>query len=164
MCAPKRRGANTMKLRTLFLALLILASAGCAAPVQEEEWTPWYEYRGYCRLQLNVQVDSKPSGAQVYLGEDLVGTTPCSLVLEGAPVITGQKQAIASPVGGNTRYLVRDSRYHGQTVYTLQVAKDGYEPLAHTVVLENLFPADALVHDKLYEKSVTLIFELKKDR
>lgn len=89
-----------MMLRIAFLVLVILAPAGCAAPVQEEDWTPWCEYRGYCRLRLNVQVDSRPQGAHVYVGEDLMGTTPCSLTLEGAPVITGQKQVIASPVGG----------------------------------------------------------------
>jgi hypothetical protein len=28
--------------------------------------------------------------------------------------------------------------------------------------MEEAFPADALLHDKLYEKSVTMIFELEK--
>ena len=150
-----------MRLSILFLALSLLAATGCAGP-EEESWTPWCDYRGYCRLQLSVLVKSSPDGAQVYLGQELKGTTPCTLVLEAAPVITGQKQVVLSPVGGSTRYRIRDSRYQGQTSYTLWVTKDGYEPLSHTIVMEEVFPAEALLHDALYEKSVTMVFELEK--
>jgi hypothetical protein len=30
--------------------------------------------------------------------------------------------------------------------------------------MEEMFPAEALLHDKLYEKSVTMIFELEERR
>lgn len=150
-----------MKLKGLLLVLVIMTAAGCATS-EEEAWAPWCDFRGYCRLKLAVLVQSKPDGAQVYLGEELKGITPCTIVVEAAPVITGQKQIITSPVDGSRRYFIRNSSYHGQTPYTLWVAKDGYEPLSHTIIMEEAFPADALLHDKLYEKSVTMIFELEK--
>ena len=65
---------------------------------------------------------------------------------------------------GSRHYFIRDSSYRGQTSYTIWVAKDGYEPLSHTIVMEEMFPAEALLHDKLYEKSVTMIFELEERR
>ena len=119
-------------------------------------------FRGYCRLKLAVLVESKPSGAEVYLDHEFQGTTPCTVFLEAAPVITGQKQIIASPVDGSNRYVIRDSSYQGQTPYTLWVTKDGYEPLSHTLVMERIFPVEVLLHDKLYEKSVSVIFELEE--
>ena len=130
--------------------------------LNEEAWSPWCDFRGYCRLKLAVQVESKPSGAEVYLDHDFKGTTPCTVLLEAAPVIIGQKQIIVSPVGGSDRYFIRNSRYQGETPYTLWVMKDGYEPLSHTLIMEQIFPAEALLHDKLYEKSVTVTFELEE--
>ncbi len=150
-----------MKLKELFFVLAVVTTAGCTT-ADEEAWSPWCDFRGYCRLKLAVLVESKPSGAEVYLGHEFRGNTPCTVVLEAAPVIIGQKQIISSPVDGSNRYYVRDSRYQGETPYTLWVTKDGYEPLSHTLVMERIFPTEALLHDKLYEKSVTVIFELDK--
>jgi len=160
---PAYRTNEPMKVNVFFLILAVVIAPGCAA-TEEEAWNPWCDFRGYCRLKLSVQVQSKPDGAQVYLGEELMGVTPCTVVVEAAPVITGQKQIITSPVDGSRHYFIRDSSYRGQTSYTIWVAKDGYEPLSHTIVMEEMFPAEALLHDKLYEKSVTMIFELEERR
>ncbi len=107
---------------------------------------------------LTVQFRSNPSGAQVYIGDDLKGVTPFSMILKAEPSISGRKCKIFSPVSGKTEYLIRATQFESETPCTFRAVRTGYEPLTQTIIIEELFPSETLQHEKQYEKAVTMTF------
>lgn len=148
----------------IFIAV-VLAAGGCATTTADDEsWAPWFEFRGYCRLQLTVHVKSLPEEAEVFLGNDFKGTTPCEVVIESMPCITGQKCKVSSPMDGRQKVLVRNTQFENHSTYTLWVMKKGLQPLSKTIVLENFFPSGALNHESEYKKAINMTFSWQKDQ
>ncbi len=137
--------------------MFVAAAAGCDVPYDTDRVT-WYDFRGYCHLMLTVQIKSNPSGAQIYIGDELKGVTPFSLKLKAHPTISGRKCKIFSPVSGDAHYLVRATQFDSSTPCTFRAVRRGYEPLSETIVIEELFPSETLQHEKQYEKAVTITF------
>lgn len=147
----------------MVLMAVMLAAGGCAVTAEDESWAPWYEFRGYCRLELTVHVKSLPEEAEVYLGNDFIGITPCEVLIESAPCITGEKCKVSSPIDGRKKVLVRNTQFEDRNVYTLWVLKKGLTPMSKTIVLENFFPSVSLDHESQYKKSITMTFSWKQD-
>lgn len=137
--------------------MLVMTAAGCET-VDEQSWSPWCDYRGYCRLMLTLQVKSKPSAAEVYVGDELMGVTPCSFVLKANPVITGRKCRTGFPDNDKEDYIFRDTKFESRTTCSLRLTKKGYEPLSKTLVIEDLFPPADVKHGEEYKKIVAVTF------
>lgn len=145
-------------LSSILLGLVVAAAAGCDVPYDQDR-AIWYDFRGNCHLMLTVQIRSNPSGAEVYIGDDLKGVTPFSMILKAEPTISGSKCKFFSPVSGKTEHLIRATQFESRTPCTFRAVRKGYEHLSQTIIIEDFFPSETLQHDKKYEKAVTMTFE-----
>jgi hypothetical protein len=158
------REDNNMNKVTNYLIFIIagmLLLSGCSGPDQYE-WIPWYKFRGYCYLKLNLRVDSQPADAKVFINGVYEGTTPYSFVYESAPHIAGEKRKLTMPQDGSIQYQTRKTQFLGESDIEIMVVKQGYKPRKKTITIEDYFRSDSLDHEQTYAKSIKLTYHLKK--
>ena len=152
---------NKVAKHLIFIITGIFLLSGCSGPDQYE-WIPWYQFRGYCYLKMNLTVDSQPADAKVFINGVYEGNTPYSFVHESAPHIAGDKRKLTMPQNGSIQYETRKTQFLEETQIEIKVVKQGYKPIIKTITIEDYFRVDSLDHEQTYEKSIKLTYELKK--
>jgi hypothetical protein len=145
----------------IFIIAGILLLSGCSGPDQYE-WIPWYQFRGYCYLKLNLSVDSQPQNAKVFINGVYEGNTPYSYVYESALHIAGEKRKLTMPQDGSIQYETRKTDFLGETQIEIMVVKQGYKPKSKIITIEDYFRSDSLDHEQSYNKSIKMTYHLKK--
>lgn len=141
--------------------MLILTVSGCSAP-EKYKWIPWYEFRGHCYLKLHISVESLPDGAEVFVDGVEKGITPCSYIYESTRYIQGEKRELPMPEDGSSFFETRETEFLGETEIEIKITKQGFKPVNKTFILEDYFLSDSLDHKRIYEKSLKLSYDLKK--
>lgn len=145
----------------IFIIAGILILSGCSGPDQYE-WIPWYQFRGYCYLKLNIDIESQPSDAKVFINGVYEGITPYSYIFESAPHISGEKRKLTIPHDNSIQYETRKTKFLGETQIEIMVVKQGYKPEKKAITIEDYFRSDSLDHEQSYNKSIKMTYHLKK--
>ncbi len=134
---------------------------GCAGNT-DDEWTPWYDWRGAVRLTLKIAVKSHPDGAQVFLDGEFQGTTPLVLDVEVPADVRGQGRDMRSLDEQGLRVQIVNTRFVNEHPLEIRLVKEGYKPVARSLVIEDYFSPDALEHNKHYRRTLEMDVGLKK--
>lgn len=129
----------------------------CACSINHDQWTPWYAWRGTTQLALEIQVDTVPRDAAVYLDGIYQGQTPLRVTLGHHCAVRGERQELP----GN-HIDSRHTEFVQKTPFALVLRKKGYRDKERTFILEEFFPADQISHNGKYHQDISWRVALRK--